>query len=229
MNKQTIKIVFYAINGTGLGHITRLNNIAEEAVQICSAVGIEPHFNFLITTDAPAIASKFLTTKLPSKTMIRQLNLPVRKTTARIKAQVSNFIAMHSPDCLVLDTNPRGSYNEFSHIKSPTKSTVFIDRHRKPETITQIVKQTLKLYDRAIVPEQQTAGNPLELHPNSFFVDKIHGIKPEQSLTRKEARTVFGAKKNNPLIYLSSGGGGGSELSDQVTPSKIPVRFSLLS
>lgn len=227
MLKQRINVVFYAINGTGLGHITRLNNIAEDAEEICSRMKIETNFQFLTTSDAPSVVTRFLSTKLPSKTTIKALNLPVRKTTALIKAQISNFIGLHSPDCLVLDTNPRGSYNEFSFLKSLARSTLFIDRHKKPETITRIVKNTIRLYDTVIVPEFQGADSSFDFHPNCHYVGKIHGFKPEKSLSTSAARNYFGVSDDELLVYLSSGGGGDALSQEVITQWVSAIKKTL--
>ncbi len=49
---------------------------------------------------------------------------------------------------------------------------------------------------------------PHPLHPNMTYVGKVHGFKPEKAYEQDEVRNYFGAKPNQKLIYLSSGGGG---------------------
>ncbi|MGF1723739.1 hypothetical protein [Photobacterium nomapromontoriensis] len=207
MSAKALKIVFYAINGTGLGHITRLNNIATDAAIMCKALGIEPRFEFITTSDAPAVVTDFITTKFPSKTTIKELALPIKSTTAAIKAQIVSHISTASPDALVLDTNPKGSYGEFSFIQSLARTTVFIDRARKQETIDASTKMHIALYDKVICPEVAGCAS-FPLHPNTTYTGKIHGYKPEKALTRESVREYFGVKPNQKLVYLSSGGGG---------------------
>ncbi len=207
MIHKHLKIVFYAINGTGLGHITRLNNIATDAATLCRGMDIEPRFEFITTSDAPSVVTDFITTKFPSKTTIRTLGLPIKSTTAAIKAQIVSHISTIRPDALVLDTNPKGSYSEFSFIQCLCGTTIFIDRARKPETIDASTKKHIALYDKVICPEYENSAS-FPLHPNMTYVGKIHGFKPENAYTRSEVRDYFGAKANQKLLYLSSGGGG---------------------
>ncbi len=207
MNKK-LSAVFYAINGTGIGHISRLNNIAEDMAWLCQHMDIEPRFEFLTTSDAPFVVTQFPTIKLPSKTTIKALGLPMKSTTAHIKTQIVTFLNAKAPDGLILDTNPKGSYQEFPFLKSLAKRTVFIDRARKMESITRQVKNNISLFDRVIVPETADTGASYPFHPNISFAGKIHGFKPEYSLSRDEVRTLFGIQQHEQLIYLSSGGGG---------------------
>lgn len=205
---QLLKIVFYAINGTGLGHITRLNTIATDAAWLCRQLDIEPRFEFLTTSDAPSVVSDFPVTKLPSKTTIKALGLPVKTSTAKIKAQIINMLNGANADCLVLDTNPKGAYSEFSFLRGLVKNTVFIDRARKREGIDPITQKHIALYDRVICPESAPEQASLLFHPNLDFVGKITGFKPEQALTQSTVRNYFGMRGNQSLVYLSSGGGG---------------------
>ncbi len=62
--------LFYAINGTGCGHISRCNNIAKEVLNLCHAIGILADVRMLTTSDADQISGGFPTYKIPSKTVI---------------------------------------------------------------------------------------------------------------------------------------------------------------
>jgi UDP-N-acetylglucosamine--N-acetylmuramyl-(pentapeptide) pyrophosphoryl-undecaprenol N-acetylglucosamine transferase len=205
--KNKLSILFYAINGTGLGHISRLNNVATDASYICHMLNIIPNFEFITTSDAPSLVKDFLVTKYPSKTTMIDLGLPLKQTSAKIKAQIINHINGFSPDCLVLDTNPKGSYNEFPILRDFSRTSVFIDRARKKESITTSVKKHIKLFDSLIVPESPEQTASLSFHPNIYHSNKIHGFKPENNLSRNAARNAFGVQNEN-LIYISSGGGG---------------------
>lgn len=205
-----ISILFYAINGTGLGHLSRLNNIAYDAAYICKEVGINPDFEFITTSDSPSLIKDFLVTKFPSKTTIKELGLPLRKTSAKIKAQIINHVNGFNPDCLVLDTNPKGSYSEFSILRDFARSSVFIDRARKQESINNITKRHIKLFDNVIVPESADQPSSLVFHHNINHCGKIHGFKPELTCSRDEVRNTFGITSGN-LVYVSSGGGGDSQ------------------
>ncbi len=220
---QQLKILFYAINGTGLGHLSRLNNIAEDAALLCEKLGITPKFEFLTTSDAPALVNKFLTTKLPSKTTVRELNLPIRSATGLIKAQIISLVSSSNADCLVLDTNPKGSYGEFPFLRDLAKTSVFIDREKKTEVVDKSFKNYVKLFDSVIVPERQGAMTSDCFHPNMCFSGKVHGFKPETALDRSSVKSIFGAT-NKKLIYLTSGGGG-----DPLSEKKLNEWINVIS
>jgi len=228
VNMKSLRVVFYAINGTGLGHITRLNNIAEDAAILCERLGIKPIFEFLTTSDAPSVVSKFITTKLPSKTTIRQLGLPVRSTTAAVKSQIISFMTGARADCIVLDTNPKGSYGEFPFLRDLARTSVFIDREKKSDVIDSSFKKHVKLFDSVIVPESQCAIVSDLFHPNMVYSGKIHSFKPEKSYSRKDSKEFFGASSKT-LIYLSSGGGGDPQSESQlmewinILTNKLPL------
>lgn len=209
-----LKLLFYAINGTGLGHITRLNNVATDAAWLCQQVGIQPRFEFLTTSDAPAVVRDFPVTKLPSRTTVKALGLPVKATTAKIKAQIISMINGMNADALILDTNPKGAYSEFSFIRGLARKTIFIDRARKRASIDSATQQHIALYDQVLCPEASVQQASDLFHPNLQFIGKIHGFKPEVALSYQEVRQYFGAKPGQPLVYLSSGGGG-DPLSEQ--------------
>ena len=212
---EKLSIIFYAINGTGLGHISRLNNIAVDAAYLCKELGLVPNFEFITTSDSPGLVGDFLVTKYPSKTTINELSLPFKKTSAKIKAQIISHINGFNPDCLVLDTNPKGSYGEFPLLREFSKSTVFIDRARKAESITTSTKKHIKLFDALIIPENKEQEASFLFHPNATHCGKVHGYKPEKSFNRSYVRKLFGVNNQN-LIYISSGGGGDLKSEEQL-------------
>lgn len=52
----TPRILFYANNGTGLGHLSRLPAIARQARELPACQRIEPGFHFLTTSEAAETA-----------------------------------------------------------------------------------------------------------------------------------------------------------------------------
>jgi len=67
-----LKIMFYAINGTGLGHLSRLLNLAREARSVLHAMDLKADFQFLTTSEASQACFDFPVYKLPSKTLLSQ-------------------------------------------------------------------------------------------------------------------------------------------------------------
>jgi predicted glycosyltransferase len=210
-----IKLLFYAINGTGLGHLTRLLAVARETRELLSALGLRADIRFLTSSEASEVAWDFPVYKLPSNTVAREVGLEQFEFQAESKLLVSNLIAGFSPDVLTVDTVPQGSYREMSFVRGYARRTVYIDRHKDPTVSgSELYQKHVALYDKVLVPDYEEAKDRY-LHPKSclskrVFVGPIHGFCPSQTLTTSEVRTNFGVAPGQRLIYLSGGGGGDS-------------------
>lgn len=212
---KRLKIVFYAINGTGLGHITRLSNIARDIKWLLDEMGVFHQIEFLTTSDAPHVAGDFLVTKIPSKTTIKEMNLPLSSYASRARLMIGNCLSMIQPDLLILDTTPQGSFNEFSFLKDFSQQSVFIERHRDEGKIESAIYQShLKLYDLVIVPEEPDTANTCLQDENKIkrkLVGKISGYSKRESIERKDVRSLFEVDDDESLVYVSAGGGGDSD------------------
>lgn len=207
---KTLNIVMYCINGTGLGHITRLSNIASAIRELCFSVGIPTTISFVTTSNAPSVAQKFMVYKVPSVSENIQsddkLN-NLRRTVQRISI---NIIEELKADILVMDTNPYGAYGEFLQIKSIVGKTVFINRNVNESYRENTQRNNLlSQYDKVIAPEtsdshrvSSTAGF------EQYRAGIVHGFRFDQCLSRESARNFLGVQGNEKLVYVSAGGGG---------------------
>lgn len=200
---RPFKIVFYAINGTGLGHLTRQLNIARALRKLLDQYGVPHQIEFLTTSDADHLASDFLVTKLPSKTSYKQRGLSVKQYNSRAKTLVSIYLAQLNPDWLVVDTAPQGAFNEISFIREHCRFLALIDRDKDPEVAnSRVIVKHKKLYDLIVAPELESDD------PRAVCVGKVHGFDPDRALTKEQVRTHFSLQPEERLIYLSAGGGG---------------------
>ncbi len=208
-----IKILFYAINGTGLGHLSRLLAMARTARDLVQALGHRAEFQFLTTSEAPEITWDFPVYKLPSKTVVADSGSSPRPSAANPKLRISNLVAGFRPDVLVLDTIPEGSYREFLFLRDYAKRCAFVDRHKKrawSESDTHL--SHLSLYDLVLVPDHESAK---ARYPTSRavtdrrrFIGPVHGFDARRAQTRTEVREQFDAAPDERLVYVSAGGGG---------------------
>lgn len=217
---RPFKVVFYAINGTGLGHLTRQLNIARALRSLLDEYGVIHQIEFLTTSDAAQVANDFLTIKLPSKTRFKRQGLSVKRYNSRAKMLVSTYLSQLSPDWLVVDTAPQGAFNEIGFIREYCKYLVLIDRH-KDEAIanSRTILKHKKLYSLIIAPEHQSED------PTARCVGKIHGFNPLKALKKQEVRTYFGLQLRQQLVYISAGGGG-DETADKSLDSLIKALLS---
>ena len=219
--KTTVKVLFYAIDGTGLGHVSRLLALARSARELLHALGHRADFQFLTTSDAPEVIDDFPAYKLPSKTAIAAGDAAARGFTASAKSLVANLCAGFRPDILVLDTVPDGAFHEFLFIRDYARRTAFVDRHKdRSHSRSRSHLSHLALYDLILVPawERESGRYPLprKLEARRRFTGPIHGLRHERLLSRAEVRARFGVPSERDVLYLSAGGGGDAHAGDEI-------------
>ncbi len=209
---RPLRVICYAINGTGLGHLTRLLAVARELRVMASAVGQRVDVQFITTSEASHIANDFPVYKLPSKTVVSATEGNFDRFRRSAKMIISNLIATMEPDLLLLDTQPEGSYREFVFIKDYARARVFIDRHkdrRHSQSASHL--SHLALYDRVLVPDHPDRAEhypvPAKLKSRQRFVGPITGLR-KPLLEAQEVRAEFGIAETKRIVYLSAGGGG---------------------
>lgn len=213
---KAAKILFYAINGTGLGHLNRMLVLARTARELLQCQGLAADFRILTTSEADHLAWDFPTYKLPSKTVVGESEAHSRDFAAQAKLLIGNLTAGFRPDILVMDTLPQGSYQEFLFIKDYAKATVFVDRHKDLRVRRGATHAaTLALYDLILAPDdpERQAEYPIpgNMEERRIFTGAIHGFDPQRAMTRAQVRSYFGVEADQLLVYVSAGGGGDSQ------------------
>jgi len=213
---RPVTALFYAINGTGLGHLSRLLAIAREARALVEALGLRPELSFLTTSEAPHAGRDFPVFKLPSKTVVARQGASAPRYVAQAKLMVSNVVAGLRPDLLVLDTAPEGAFQELVFLRDYARATAFVDRRKGASKAAAPTHQAhLRLYDRVLVPDEPEAAArypiPAGLRERRRFVGRVSGLRPEDALPRDLVRAELGVAPGDRLVYVSAGGGGDPE------------------
>lgn len=208
-----VKMLFYGINGTGLGHISRLLAVARSTRDLLHAMRIKADFHLVTTSEAPQIAWDFPVYKLPSKTVIRDTDTNNLTFAAVSQFFVTNLVALIRPDILVMDTIPQGSFGEFLLMKTFCDKKVLIDRHKNSAiTSGAVYLSHLSMYDLILTPDHPSKkvlySMPEEMQERNVFTGVVHGVCKEELLSKKEVRRLFGVADDQTLIYVSAGGGG---------------------
>lgn len=224
-----VKALFYGINGTGLGHISRLLNVAREARALLHGMGVGADFHFVTTSEAPQVAWDFPVYKLPSKTVVAGSDTPNREFAAHAQFFVTNLTASLRPDLLVMDTVPEGSFGEFLSMRAFCRRKVFLNRHQNEEHArTDVHQQHLLLYDLVLIPasprDEHRYVIPAEARGRAVFTGPIHGYREEEGIPRQEARRLFGVQPAQSLIYVSAGGGGDQQAENELDRIVAAVR-----
>ena len=106
-----IKILFYAVNGLGIGHVTRLLAIARQVRKLRPDIELL----FLTSSEADSIIYQegFAAVKVPSKTIRTKTKLSKKTFNKLIQLVTWNVISAFSPSLMVVDTFPAGNLQEF--------------------------------------------------------------------------------------------------------------------
>lgn len=205
------RIVFYAVNGLGLGHVTRLLAIARAVRRQAPRAEIL----FLTSSEADGVIYRegFAAVKIPSKSIREQCGLG-KSTYYKLAQSVTwNVLSAFNPDVLVVDTYPSGSFEELIPVLGWRQKNVFVFREQREATFqTPLLQATLPLYDALIVPHDDIAQvGPLPEPHKAHAVGPILIRDKKELLSRSAARQALGLPADGLLFYASFGGGGDPE------------------
>lgn len=211
---RRITTVAYAVNGSGLGHLTRVLAILRWMKRLAALSGFSLEAYVLTSSEAPGLALEegFAAFKIPSKTAIRKAGLPKDDYLRLARQWVWHSLGLIKPDLLLVDTFPAGSFGELIHALDVPRARVFINRAMKEEFARAAgIQNLLALYDRILVPDEPSApGQTADtgVTAKTRHVGPIMLRSREELRPRAEARRRLGIPENKLGIWLSAGGGG---------------------
>lgn len=211
---RRLTTVAYAVNGSGLGHLTRVVAILRWMRRLARLSGVQLDAYVLTSSEAPGLAleESFVTFKIPSKTAVRKAGLPKDDYLRLARQWVWHSLGLVKPDLLLVDTFPGGSFGELIHTLDVPRARVFIQRAMKEEFArTPGIRNLLPLYDRILVPGELGASRRTA---DSSVASKTRHTGPillrsrEELRPRDEARRRLGIPEDRLGVWLSAGGGG---------------------
>jgi predicted glycosyltransferase len=203
---KRVRIVSYAINGRGLGHLVRQLAILRWVRRYGAVLGVNTECWVLTTSEADTLARRegFPTFKMPSKAMMRDAGIEPTRWLAVARQWVMNAVAGLAPDVLVVDTFPGGSFGELLPVLETVPARVLVARAVKDDIASNdAYSALLPLYQRTIIPDERGVG-PILLRER------------EELLDRDAARTALGISSRR-AVYVTLGGGG-DEAAARVLP-----------
>jgi UDP:flavonoid glycosyltransferase YjiC (YdhE family) len=207
-----VRAVFYAVNGLGLGHVTRLLAIAR-ALRRGSP---DAEVLFVTSSEACQVIFKegFAAVKVPSKTAREQLGLARSRYLRVVQSVTWAAISGFDPDVLVVDTYPSGSFDELLPVLRWRQKNVFVFREQREEAAAApLMQATLPLYDLVLVPHAEASAVGPVPEPHKLKAVGPILIRERQELpTRAAARARLGLSMDAAALYVSFGGGGEPEL-----------------
>jgi UDP-N-acetylglucosamine--N-acetylmuramyl-(pentapeptide) pyrophosphoryl-undecaprenol N-acetylglucosamine transferase len=206
------RILFYAVNGLGLGHVTRLLAIARKV----RTRAPEAEIVFFTSSEAEDVIFRegFAAFKVPSKTLRMQAGLRPA-TYARILQTVTlNLLASFHPHVLVVDTFPAGTIQELLPILRWDSRKVFVFRVQRPEAArSPLTQNALQLYDLAVIPHNEGEEDvPLPEGLERVWTGPILIRGRTETKPREEARAMLDLPPDGPALYVTFGGGGDAEM-----------------
>lgn len=206
---RTIRVVSYAINGRGVGHLVRQLAILRWVKRYAMLLGVNLEAWVLTTSEADTLARRenIAALKMPSKAMIRDAGIEPTRHLAVARQWVMNAVAGIGPDVLVVDTFPGGSFGELLPVLETVAQRVLVARAVKDEVASDpAYSPLLKLYQRTIIPDERGVG-PILLRER------------EELAPREAARRALGITDRR-AVYVTLGGGG-DEMAARVLPELV--------
>ena len=205
---KRLRIVSYAINGRGVGHLVRQLSILRWVRRYGGLLGVPVECWVLTTSEADTLARRegFAAFKMPSKAMMRDAGIDPTRWIAVARQWVLNAVAGLSPDLLIVDTFPGGSFGELVPVLEMVPTRVLVARAVRDEIAgDDAYRALLPLYQKTIIPDERGTG-PILLRER------------EELLDRKAARAALGVPDDKRCVYVTLGGGG-----DEAAPRTLPV------
>ena len=219
-----LRILNYAVNGLGLGHLTRLIAINRQVRRLSGLLGIPTEIVFLTSNEDDALAYQhgFASFKIPSKSSLAACGLDPVRHRKIAKQWVWNAVNLISPDILIVDTFPAGGFQELFDVLDLGSKNVFIYRAVRSEAALVPAFQTaLRGYHLIIKPQEQGENDspvPIELEDRVATTGEILIRSASEVMTRDAAREVLGIPTTaSAAIYVSVGGGGDTEAETMFT------------
>ncbi len=211
-DRGALRVVCYAVNGTGVGHLTRLLSMARWLRRYATAMGRKVEVWFLTSSEAEGLvfAEGFAAFKIPSKTIVAEAGIDRGAYLALAKQWIWHTIGLLRPDLFIVDTFPRGSFGELLGALDLCRRTAFVYRPVRAEVAERADFQAmLPLYDLVIVPEASTPVlAPKSIDDRLVHVGPVLSRERWELMPREVARAQLGIGGDRKCVFVSAGGGG---------------------
>ncbi len=225
-----MRIVCYAVNGSGIGHLKRLTAIARHWRRIAEEVAVPLEIYFLTSSEASHLlfAENFPAFKMPSREVLMWSGISTEDFAELTRKWTAQTLGLLQPDLLLVDTFPAGYYDELIKNLPLCRAAAVIHRPLKFDRLDRSAfYNALAQYNSIIVPENREAGDPdtpFEIENKTRYFGAVLCREKDELLDRQSARRQLNVEENDFLIYLSAGGGG-----DQRAEERIHHLYNILS
>lgn len=205
------RLLFYAVDGLGLGHVTRMLALAR-AVRRLSP---DAEILFLTASEAAHIiySEGFAALKLPSRAAASAGRLRGSSWLRLAQTIVWNAVAAFDPHALVVDTFAAGTLHELLPILRWPLRKIFVFRAQRAERAADpFLQSTLRLYDLILVPHEPGSETiPLPEGVAARWTGPMLLRDADELLPRAQARAALGLPPHEAIGLITLGGGGEPE------------------
>lgn len=218
-----LRVLCYAVNGLGLGHITRLISIARELRRLAWLLDLPVEIAFLTTSEGDSLAAlhDFPAFKIPSRVVATNAGFEAGRYRKLAKQWIWNAVGLFSPDLFLVDTFPAGVFDELLDVLDFGQKNVFVYRAVRPaQAKNPLFQSALRAYDLILKPgESGETGNsspvPAEIEHRVVPTGTILIRSRAEMSSRSMARETLGLPETGNCVYVSVGGGGDKDAETQ--------------
>jgi len=206
------RVVFYAVDGSGMGHITRLLAVARWVRRYVSVLEEEvPEILFLTSSEATQILldAGFASFKVPSREVVVGSGMELASWRRLARQFIWQMLALFAPDLLVVDGMPAGSFEELLQVlDGPFKRGLLLEPLPEEVMHRPAHRSALALYQAIAIPHDPEVIGAQPPMPNARFCGKVLQFERDELPSRAEARASLGVADGTTLVYVSAGGSG---------------------
>lgn len=217
-----MRIVFYSLNGSGVGHVTRGISIARAVRKLACELQRAVEIFFLTSSEAGAVifSEGFPSFKMPSRTAFAMTGISTEQFSPLAAEWTKKTLQLLSPDALVVDTFPAGYYDELPPLLKIPGRAVCICRPIQFANVDRTAYfENLSLYDSLIIPDtKERHGDrlPIDLEAKATYFGPALSRDSDELLTRHDARQLLNVPSDGFAIYVSAGGGGDAQAQEKI-------------
>ncbi len=206
------RLVFYAVNGVGLGHVMRLLGIARQVRKLRP----DAEILFLTSSEATHLIYRagFASVKMPSHSLAQEKLLDEHTVQSLNHHAAQTAILAFDPHCLIVDCFPAGIQDELLPTLHTSLRKVFVFRTQRESATRQAeFQRALRLYDLILVPHAAGSENlPLPADVETLWTGPMMCHEVTEMLGRDEARSALGLPADGFVGLITLGGGGETEM-----------------
>lgn len=209
-----MRILFYTVNGKGLGHLMRALAIARAVVRQAP----ESHILFVTSCEDPGVVWRegFHYVKVPAPEAMPALGLGREGHRDLVHRLVRTTFSNFRPDILVVDSFAYGSVGELRQVLNGIWRRVLVSNLFLLLRDVVRYRESVSRYELLIYPftQPEAAGHPAldGIKTPILFAGPIAGIAREDVLPRAEARSILGLPEEGRIVLVATGGGGGASV-----------------